>query len=212
MASSFEDPGAAGVFNHDELGRIVTARNPVPRRSHSAFVRLRLLIPIFRSQNPPEYTARGVAIGVFWGVTPFLGVQTLLMIATWHLMRRVFHRDSSLLQALAWSWINNPLTIVPMYYAFYVTGLWLAGHSAPADGYEAFTAMWEESRRYPAIDRAGILAEQLGAAVLVGCVPYALLGSWAAYRWALRVVGTRQERIRRRGRERRAPRSRAPRT
>lgn len=196
----------------------MTRRNPVPRRTHSALARLRrsarfrLLIPIVRSSHPPEYTARGVAIGVFWGVTPFLGAQTLLMIATWHLMRRVFHRDASLLQALAWSWINNPFTIVPMYYAFYVTGLWLAGRSAPAGSYAAFTAMWEESSRHAVIDRAGLLAEGLGVAVLVGCVPYALLGSWMAYRWSLHVVRARRERIRRRAREPHAPHSPASRT
>jgi uncharacterized protein (DUF2062 family) len=185
----------------------VTVRHGPPRRFHSRikraqrYVRYHFLIPIFRSPHPPEYTARGVAIGVFWGVTPFLGAQTLLMIATWQVLKRGFGRDSSLVQALAWAWINNPLTMIPMYYAFYVTGLWLTGTSGSLGGYDAFVGLWEESRHAPSVfARVDRLARQVGLALLVGSVPYALLGSWAGYRWALGIVRARRRRIRRAGR------------
>jgi uncharacterized protein len=180
---------------------------PIARRTHTLFARLRrsvrfhLLIPIFRSPHPPEYTARGIALGVFWGVTPFLGAQTLLMIATWQLMKRTFGKDASLVQALAWAWINNPLTMIPMYYAFYLTGLWLVGSPAPSGGYDAFASLWEASRNQPTLlARVERLAGHVGVAVLVGCVPYALLGSWAAYQWALRIVRARQRRVEHRAR------------
>jgi hypothetical protein len=170
-------------------------------------IRFRLLIPIFRSPHPPEYTARGVAIGVFWGVTPFLGMQTLLMIATWQVMKRVFHRDASLIQALAWAWINNPITMIPMYYGFYVTGLWLVGAAAPFGGYDAFAALWAASNGQPTlVARIELLAGQIGTALLVGCVPYALVGSWAGYQWALRIVRARRHRIKHRDRVHAAPR------
>jgi uncharacterized protein len=187
----------------------VTARHAKPRRPHNRIKRLRrylryhLLIPIFRSPHPPEYTARGVAIGVFWGVTPFLGVQTFLMVVTWLVLKRVFSKDSSIVQALAWAWINNPLTMVPMYYSFYVTGSWLMGTSAPFGGYDAFVALWEESRHQPTVmARAELLARQVGLALVIGSVPYALLGSWAGYRWSLGIVRARRRRIRRASRAR----------
>jgi uncharacterized protein (DUF2062 family) len=160
------------------------------------YLRYHLLIPIVRSPHPPEYTARGVAIGVFWGVTPFLGAQTVLMIATWQVLKRGFGRDSSLVQALAWAWVNNPLTMIPMYYAFYVTGLWLTGTSGSLGGYDAFVRVWEDSREAEnVLARAELLAGQVGLALLVGCVPYALLGSWAGYRWALGIVRARRRRL-----------------
>jgi hypothetical protein len=180
----------------------VTARHARPRRLHSRikraqrYLRYHLLIPIFRSPHSPEYTARGVAIGVFWAVTPFIGAQTLLMLATWQVLKRVFRKDSSLVQALAWAWINNPLTMIPMYYSFYLTGLWLTGTSGSLGGYDAFVRLWENSRQEPTIfARVDLLTRQAGLALLVGSIPYALLGSWASYRWALGIVRARRRRI-----------------
>jgi uncharacterized protein (DUF2062 family) len=161
------------------------------------YVRYYLLIPIFRSPHPPEYTARGVSIGVFWGVTPFLGLQTLLMIATWQVLKHVFRKDASLVQALAWGWINNPITMIPMYYAFYLAGLWLTGSAAPFGGYDAFVALWEAGASQPTmLARIDQLARQVGVALVVGSLPFALAGSWVAYVWALRIVRARRRRIR----------------
>jgi uncharacterized protein (DUF2062 family) len=161
-------------------------------------VRYKLLIPIFRSPHPPEYTARGVANGVFWGVTPFLGLQTLAIFSTWGVLKRAFRKDSSIVQALIWAWVNNPVTMVPMYYAFYVSGSWLMGASGSIGGYDAFVALWEESQHQPTVAaRIGLLARHVGLALTLGCVPFALVGSWIAYSWALRVTIARHRRIRR---------------
>ena len=81
-----------------------------------------MIIPVFRSPHSPEFTARGVANGVFWAFTPTIGLQTAEILATWFVGKRILHKDSSLVQAMVWVWINNPLTMVPMYYTFYVTG------------------------------------------------------------------------------------------
>jgi uncharacterized protein (DUF2062 family) len=160
-------------------------------------IRYRLVIPVIRSPHPPEYTARGVALGVFWGVTPFMGLQTLLMVGSWQLLKRVFHKDTSLVQALIWAWVNNPLTMLPMYYLFYVTGLWLTGTSGSVGGYDAFIALWEQSGREPTfVARVTLIARQVGIALSVGCLPWALAGSWASYRWALSVTRSRRRRLR----------------
>jgi uncharacterized protein (DUF2062 family) len=171
------------------------------RRSHTLLTRLRrfarykFLIPLYRSAHPPEYTARGVAIGVFWGVTPFMGLQTALMIATWQVMRRVFHKDASLLQALIWAWVNNPVTMIPMYYLFYVTGLWLTRTPGGIGGYDAFAALWNQSQHEPTfLARVWLIAEQVGLALSLGSIPYAFLGSWIAYRWALSITRARRRR------------------
>jgi uncharacterized protein (DUF2062 family) len=164
-------------------------------------IRYKLIIPVFRSPHPPEYTARGVANGVFWGVTPFMGFQTLFMLATWTVMKRAFGKDSSIVQALVWAWVNNPITMLPMYYVFYVTGLWLIGTSGSLGGYDAFVALWDESAQHGGwVARGSFLARQVGLALTIGCLPFALALSWIAYAWALAVTRARRRRIRRFGR------------
>jgi uncharacterized protein (DUF2062 family) len=161
-------------------------------------IRYKLIIPVFRSPHPPEFTARGVANGVFWGVTPFMGFQTLFMLATWAVLKRGFGKDSSILQALIWAWVNNPITMVPMYYVFYVAGLWLMGTSGSLGGYDAFVALWDESAQQGGFfARIGFLAAQVGLALTIGCLPFALIFSWIAYSWALKVTRARRRRIRR---------------
>ena len=33
-------------------------------------LRLKLIVPLLRSPHPPEYKARGVAVGLMWAMTP----------------------------------------------------------------------------------------------------------------------------------------------
>jgi uncharacterized protein (DUF2062 family) len=130
---------------------------------------------------------------VFWGLTPTVGLQTLEIVATWLFSRKVLRADSSLIQALIWVWVNNPLTMVPMYYAFYLTGLWLTG-GGQATGYQAFLAIW---------DRPGVgwmelvshAATTVGVPTVLGCVPYAVVGSALSYRWAVNIVRRRHLRM-----------------
>lgn len=157
-------------------------------------LRYRLVIPIFRSPHPPEVTARGVANGVFWALTPSVGLQSVAITGTW-LGARLAGRDSSLLQAFIWAWLNNPVTMIPLYYAFYVTGLWMLG-DAGAGGYGAFAAMWDTSAHEPWRTRVGSLLGTVGWPMLIGCVPYATVAAAVAYAWTLRIVNRRRTRRR----------------
>lgn len=158
-------------------------------------IRYRLMIPVFRSAHSPEYTARGVANGVFWGLTPTVGLQTLEIIATWFLGRRLFRRDSSLLQALIWVWVNNPVTMIPMYYAFYVTGLWMIGQGGSGHGYDAFTAVFTANAALSWWARLAAVVRAIGVPIFAGCLPYAIVGAAISYRWAIGVVRRRRLRI-----------------
>ena len=135
-----------------------------------------------RSQHSAAHTARGVANGVFWGLTPTIGLQTLEILATWYIGRRVFGRDSSLLQAMVWAWVNNPLTVVPMYYTYYVTGLWLTGQRGVIVDYDDFTI-------------TGLSIGNIGVPLLMGSLPFAIAGAFVSYHWALRVVERRRARL-----------------
>jgi uncharacterized protein (DUF2062 family) len=159
-------------------------------------LRYRLVIPVFRSAHSAEYTARGVANGVFWGLTPTVGLQTLEILATWSVGRFV-GRDSSLLQAMIWVWVNNPVTMIPMYYAFYVTGLWMVGEGGTGQGYGAFLDLFTANAQLEWWARLLGIIRAIGVPIFVGCVPYAAVGAAISYRWAAGVVRRRRQRVNR---------------
>ncbi|ACL73806.1 DUF2062 domain-containing protein [Thioalkalivibrio sulfidiphilus] len=64
----------------------------------------------------PEAIARGVAVGLLIGLTPTVGIQTVLMIALCVLVAGNFPA------AFAISWVSNPLTLAPMVWAFHELG------------------------------------------------------------------------------------------
>ncbi|WP_440996823.1 DUF2062 domain-containing protein [Arhodomonas sp. SL1] len=63
-----------------------------------------------------EAAARGVAVGLFLGLTPTVGFQTVLMIAGCMLLRGNFPA------AFAISWVSNPFTMGPLYWGFHAIG------------------------------------------------------------------------------------------
>jgi uncharacterized protein (DUF2062 family) len=164
--------------------------------SLARLVRYRLVIPMLRSRQPPEHTARGIGAGVFWAFTPTLGIQTVAVIGTWSFLRRFCRWDSSLVQTLAWTWINNPLTMVPIYYLAFVTGRWMLG-AGTGGGYEAFAALFSAASAAESwTARTAEAARLLGWPTLVGCLPWATGFGWLAYRWSLGLLRQRAETVR----------------
>ena len=69
------------------------------------------------SLDVDEFTlARGVAVGLFIGLTPTVGIQTVLMLAASALLRANFPA------ALVVSCLNNPLTFPAFYFGFHQLG------------------------------------------------------------------------------------------
>jgi uncharacterized protein (DUF2062 family) len=69
-----------------------------------------LTATLSRLPDTPERVALAFAIGVFFGFSPFLGLQTLLGIAI------AFYFRLSRVAVLAGTWVNLPF-VVPVYYA-----------------------------------------------------------------------------------------------
>jgi len=165
-------------------------------------VRYRLLVPMLRSPHPPEHTARGIGLGVFWGLTPTVGVQTFLILGVWGGARTVFGWHSSLVQTLAWTWINNPITMIPIYYLCYVTGQVMLGHGADMAGYAAFAGVWSAAMdgSMPLMERAATAVRVLGWPTLLGCLPWSVSGGLISHHWSLRFLRRREaKRLARRG-------------
>lgn len=182
-------------------------------------LRYRLVIPLKRSRHPPEYTARGVAVGTFWALTPTVGIQMAVVLIHWWVSRRFFRQDFSVVNAMAWTWITNVFTLLPFYYLFYVTGQFMLG-AEKRTGYSGFVQLWK-STVHSAVASDVPLAELVQtwgalvfkdwfAAMSVGSLPYAILGAWLAWRWSLALVKAYREARRRRAERReRAARERA---
>jgi len=71
--------------------------------------------------DPPERTALAFSIGVFIAFSPFLGLHTILATSIAFIFR--FNK----LAIYSGTFINNPLTLVPIIIASYATGAFLLG-------------------------------------------------------------------------------------
>lgn len=160
-------------------------------------MRLRLIIPMVRSRQPPEHTARAVAVGLFWAFTPTFGIQMALSGIHWYVGRTFFKRDFNVIVAMAWTWVTNLFTVPIAYYTFFLTGQIILGRWSDLSGYESFRKFWVtamgESGGDPTSLAAwetyfSVIVEGWGLAMLVGSLPIALISYFVGYYWTLRIV------------------------
>ncbi len=157
-------------------------------------LKLKLLVPILRSKHPPEYKARGVAVGLAWAMTPLVGIQMWLVFMTWLFLKKVFHWHFSLGLAVAWTWVTNVFTVPPVYYMFYATGQIM--RARPIGAYQQLKdlisetflsdlSFWEQWVLF-----FKLLVRDWGVSMAVGCVPWAVasaaLGYYLTYRFECR--------------------------
>ncbi len=95
------------IFNSsNEIGDRVERRDPRKKSSRRLrYIYLRFL----RMRGTPAEIARGFSVGVFAGMYPFFGFQTILAVAVAALLK------GTKLAAAAGTWISNPLTYIPIY-------------------------------------------------------------------------------------------------
>ena len=84
---------------------------------------------------------------MIWGLTPTVGIQVIGVSLTWFVGRRAFNWDFNYLIALTWTIVTNPLTFLPLYYVFYVTGKFMLGGGGDngLTGYQAFVGVWDQT-------------------------------------------------------------------
>ena len=163
-----------------------------------ALIRLKLVVPLLRSRKPPEFTAKGAAVGMGWAMTPLVGVQMYLVFMTWLGTRRFLKWDFSLPVALAFTWVTNVLTVPPFYYAFYITGKAMTGTLAERTTYAKFTGMLKDAMTEGGIVEAlktslEIMIKDWGVSMMIGSVPWIVVGSWLAYRYVLAFSRKREQ-------------------
>ncbi|NJL87812.1 MAG: DUF2062 domain-containing protein [Leptolyngbyaceae cyanobacterium SM1_1_3] len=79
-----------------------------------------------RLQGSPKALARGLAAGIFAGLFPLFGFQTILGVAIAAVIR------GNKIMAAAGTWVSNPFTYVPIYALNFQVGRWLLGDRGAA--------------------------------------------------------------------------------
>ncbi|MCP4786145.1 MAG: DUF2062 domain-containing protein [Fuerstiella sp.] len=135
-----------------------------------------LLRSVLALDDSPHAIAMGVAIGIFVGLTPSVGIQTVLILALVILSRRFFYFNVT--AAMLSTYVSNPLTMVPLYYFWYRLGTWFVPGNATVDQFEAIlnfdglAGWWQATCS---------LAVQVGTPMIIGSLLVAPIGALIAY-------------------------------
>ncbi|MEQ8768733.1 MAG: DUF2062 domain-containing protein [Planctomycetota bacterium] len=97
----------------------------------------RFIQPMLSVQTSLHSVSLGVSLGLFVGLTPTVGIQMIVVVVIGTLIK------ANRIVAVAWVWISNPVTMIPMYYGYYwlgskVLGWELLGYSDFAGKLETF--------------------------------------------------------------------------
>lgn len=90
------------------------SRKPLLRRWGHAVVRF--IRGVVLLDDTPQRIALGSGIGLFFSIQPFVGSQMVASAIVCKLLR------ASVLASLPWTWVTNPFTVAPAYYAAYRLG------------------------------------------------------------------------------------------
>ncbi|MCP4171850.1 MAG: DUF2062 domain-containing protein [Fuerstiella sp.] len=135
-----------------------------------------LLRSVLALDDSPHSIALGTSIGIFVGLTPSVGIQTILIVALALIFRRLVYFNVT--AAMLSTYVSNPLTTVPMYYFWYRLGTWFVPGNATVDQFEAIldfeglAGWWQATCS---------LAVQVGMPMLIGSLLIAPIGSVIAY-------------------------------
>lgn len=163
-------------------------------------LKYRLIIPLLRSEKPSQYKAKGVAVGVAWALTPLVGVQMWLVFITWLIWKKINSEGFSLTLALAWTWITNVFTMVPVYYVFYVTGQLLRGNFEDINGYDKLRSIINNTflAEYDFLEKWGLFLKLLlkdwGVSMIIGCLPWVVIGYISGYYFTMAFEQARMNR------------------
>ncbi|MGC4120266.1 MAG: DUF2062 domain-containing protein [Myxococcales bacterium] len=128
---------------------------------------------ILQVRDTPEAQARGLAIGVFFGISPLFGLQTLLAIALSHLTQ------GNKVLAVAGTAVSNPITSLPLYGACYAVGRTLLGGTSPLPDWSTLTS----TSALIALGPRFLLELAVGSMLVAG------LGGLATYLLSSRLLG-----------------------
>ena len=164
-------------------------------------MRLRLIIPVLRSPEAADYTARGVFVGLLVALTPTVGLQMVIVAGVWAMVRVLRPSwDFNVVIGMIWTWLTNVFTAPPIYYAFLITGEGMLGRWGETGGYAIFQQRLVKLLQTDVTFLESLLIyvvgifEAWGMPMMIGCVPWAIGGAFLGYWWSLRLIHRFQNR------------------
>ena len=130
----------------------------------------KVIVPMRWRNKNPAYLARSNAIGMGLAFAPFPG-QVPVVLALWVLLRRTKYRFS-LAISVAWTFISNVFTNLPLFYLYYLTGAYLR-QDETAFSYAELKDMF--------VGGAFQAAGQIGMNILWGSLLYMLIFGTLGY-------------------------------
>lgn len=157
------------------------------------YLYVKLIKPFKDSKSPANEVAWGAMIGMFWAMTPLVGIQMTVVTINWLMCRLVKFRFS-LPIAMVMVWLSNPFTMGPLYYMFYLVGYYsfiFAGANITQISYLNFTNRLDQSLAMGAIDGSIdfviYIAVDMGWPMLIGgfvvAIPMSILAYFAAFQF-----------------------------
>lgn len=151
-------------------------------------------LKLLRLRGEPRYLAKGVALGVFIGITPTIPLHTVMILALALLLRT--SKVSALLASVA---ISNPLTIPPQYYFSWRLGNLLFPGNLTWEKINGVLVIIEEGAGFlEIIHRIATLGSKAIAAMVAGGCLLALPFAVASYFVALNIFQKIESRRRKR--------------
>ncbi|HEY5962033.1 MAG TPA: DUF2062 domain-containing protein [Polyangiaceae bacterium] len=120
---------------------------------------------LLKVRDTPESLARGLAIGFFFGVSFFWGLQILLAVLASYALR------GNKVVAAAMTAVSNPLTSLPLYSGCYFVGYLIMGGN---DAHPDFTSLH-------GVEGFLALGPRFFVTMLIGTTAVGLLGATAIY-------------------------------
>lgn len=142
---------------------------------------------ILKEKDPPHKIALGMALGIFVGFLPIMGIQ-MAVVTLFAIPLR-----GNLKAAVAGVWISNPITFIPLYWANYQFGVLFCAHRKVSweefGGKMATASNWDWS----AIKSSLTSLMNMGADVFVPlwlgstilAVFFGVITYFVAYRWVV---------------------------
>jgi len=149
---------------------------------------------LLRLQGDPETLARGVAIGVFVGITPTLPLHTVLALLFAYLLG-----GNAIAALITTVMVSNPLTLVPQYYLCWRIGNWLLpGHLSWHKIQRVMAVIHSDPGFSESLHSLGRLSIEALSVLLLGGIILALPITLLAYQLSRRLFATIRQKRRQR--------------
>lgn len=174
-----------------------------------------LVHTILHADDTPHRIALGVAVGIFIGFSPTIGLQMVLALALAALL------GANRLVCIPMVWITNPVTLGPIYWACWRVGSALLPSNGVGDG---SAVVQRVETMYQTVGLTTVVREDfwrqllgrfidVGTELWVGCFVVGIVASFIAYfaaRWLVVLARKRRRLLRMAIRLRRERRRRRP--